>query len=48
MKWDRNCLFSSEDGNSVFAITDTKLYVPIVTLSAEDNVKLSKLLAKEI
>ena len=36
----------SEDGNSVFAITDTKLYVPIVTLSEEDNVKLSKLLGK--
>ena len=31
-------------GNSVFAIIDTKPYVPIVTLSAEDNVKLSKLL----
>ena len=44
----RNCVFSSEDGNSIFAITDTKLYVPIVTLSAEDNVKLSKLLAEEI
>ena len=37
---------SSEDGNSVSAITDTKLYVPIVTLSAEDNVKLSKLLGE--
>ena len=34
----------SEDGNSVVAITDTKLYVLIVTLSAEDKVKLSKLL----
>ena len=28
-----------------FNITDAKLYVPIVTLSAEDNVKLSKLLS---
>ena len=37
---------SSEDGNSVFAITDRKLYVPIVTLSAEDNVKLSKFLVE--
>ena len=46
LKWDKNCTLSSEDGNSVFAITDTKLYVPIVTLSAEDNVKLSKLLGK--
>ena len=29
-----------------FKITDSKLYVPIVTLSAEDNVKLSKLLSE--
>ena len=27
-------------------ITDAKLYVPIVTLSAEDNAKLSKLLSE--
>ena len=27
-----------------FKITEAKLYVPIVTLSAKDNVKLSKLL----
>ena len=37
---------SSEDGNSVFTITDTKLYVPIVTLKTEDNTKLSKLLSE--
>ena len=29
-----------------FKITDAKLYVPIVALSSEDNVKLSKLLCK--
>ena len=46
MKWDENCILLSEDGNSVFAVTDTKLYVLIVTLSAEDNVKLSKLLGE--
>ena len=43
-KWHKHCILSSGDGNSVFAIVDTKLYVPIVTLSAEDNVTLSKLL----
>ena len=26
--------------NAVFEITDTKLYVPVVTLSKEDNIKL--------
>ena len=31
---------------ATFKITDAKLYVPIVTLSAEDNVKLSKLLGE--
>ena len=44
LKWDKNCILSSKGGNSVFAIIDIKLYVPIVTLSAKDNVKLSKLL----
>ena len=29
---------------ATFTITDTKLYVPVVTLKTEDNVKLSKLL----
>ena len=31
---------------ATFKITDAKLYVPIVTLSAEDNAKLSKLLGE--
>ena len=46
LNWSKNCILSSEDGNSVFAMTDTKLYVPIVTLSAESNVKLSTLLGE--
>ena len=31
---------------TTFKITDAKFYVQIVTLSAEDNVKLSNLLGK--
>ena len=31
---------------ATFKITDAKLYIPIVTLSSEDNVKLSKLLSE--
>ena len=31
---------------ATFKITDAKIYVLIVTLSAEDNVKLSKLLSE--
>ena len=30
--------------NTTFNVTNTKLYVPIVTLSSKDNVKLVKLL----
>ena len=32
--------------NIFFTIKDTKLYVPVVTLSAKDKQKLSKLLSK--
>ena len=32
--------------NIIFTIKETKLYVPVVTLSARDNQKLSKLLSK--
>ena len=32
--------------STTFKITDAKLYVPILTSSAEDNAKLSKLLGE--
>ena len=34
------------DNNIIFTIKDTELYVPVVTLSARDNQKSSKLLSK--
>ena len=34
--------FDSLGGNSTFTITDGKLYVHVVTLSIEDNAKLTK------
>ena len=40
LTWDPNCVLTSLAGNSTFTITDAKLYVPIVTLSIEDNAKL--------
>ena len=46
--WGPNCFLTSLAGASNFTITDPKLYVPIVTLSIEDNAKLSKLLSKGI
>ena len=46
LTWDPSCVLSNLVGASTFTITDAKLYVPIVTLSTEDNAKLSKLLSK--
>ena len=36
----------ANSNNTVFTIVDTKLYVPVVTLLARDNQKLSNLLSK--
>ena len=54
LRWIENCVRTTADinadanatgaGSATFEIADAKLYVLIVTLSAEDNVKLSKLL----
>ena len=44
LKWYENCILSSAGTAATFAITDTKLYVAVVTLKIEDNAKLSKLL----
>ena len=44
LTWYENCILSSAGTAATFAITDSKLYVPVVTLKTEDNVKLSKLL----
>ena len=40
LTWSSSCIIANATGNSTFAITDTKLYVPVVTLSSEDNTKL--------
>ena len=45
LKWSKDCfLVTGAVANQVptFTITDTKLYVPVVTLSIQDNVKLLK------
>ena len=33
----KECVLSTGNGNAVLIINDTKLYVPVVTLSKEDN-----------
>ena len=45
LKWYERSLLTAAT-TATFKITDTKLYVPIVTLSIEDNAKLSKLLSE--
>ena len=46
LKWYEKCLLSSAGTTVTFAITDIKLYVPVVTLKTEDNAKWSKLLSE--
>ena len=43
LNWSKDCVMSTI-ADTTFKITNTKLYVPIVTLSSKDNVKLVKLL----
>ena len=37
LTWKEECVLSTDAGNAVFIINDTKMYVPVVTLSKEDN-----------
>ena len=37
LTWKKECVLSIGAGEAVFIINDTKLYVPVVTLSKEDN-----------
>ena len=40
LTWSKDCVITNFTGEGKFAITDTKLYVPVVTVSTQDNVKL--------
>ena len=43
MTWSENCVIISTNvanQNPTFTITETNLYVPVVTLSTQDNAKL--------
>ena len=40
LTWSKNCVITNSTGEGKFAITETKLYVPVITLSTEDNSKL--------
>ena len=40
LTWSSTCVITNSTGEGRFTITDTKLYVPVVTLSTQDNTKL--------
>ena len=37
LTWEKECVLSTGSGGAAFIINDTKLHVPVVTLSKEDN-----------
>ena len=39
LTWSSTCVITNSNGAGTFAITDTKLYVPVVTLSTQENTK---------
>ena len=40
LTWSSTCVITNSTGKRKFTIIDTKLYVPVVTLSTQDNTKL--------
>ena len=40
LTWSKDCVITNSTGEGKFAITEAKLYVPVVTLSTKDNEKL--------
>ena len=40
LTWSKYCGVTNSTGEGKFEITDTKLYVPFVTLSTQNNAKL--------
>ena len=40
LTWSSTCVITNSTGAGIFAKTDKKLFVPVVTLSTQDNAKL--------
>ena len=40
LTWSSTCVIANSNGAGTFEITDTKLYVHVVTLSTQENIKL--------
>ena len=39
LTWSSTCVITESNGAGTFEITDTKIYVPVVTLSTQENTK---------
>ena len=37
LTWKKECVLSTDNGNAVFIINETKMYVLVVTLSKKDS-----------
>ena len=40
LRWSKDFVITNSESEGKFAITETKLYVPVVTLQTQDNAKL--------
>ena len=40
LAWSKDCVITNSEGEGKFPITETKLYLPAVTLSMQDSAKL--------
>ena len=47
LTWYDKCVLSNDARATIFEMTDTKIYVPAVTLSTQDNAKLLQQLKSE-
>ena len=47
LTWSTNCVISTTTKATIFSITDTKFYVPVVTLSIKYNAQLLQQLNSE-
>ena len=48
LNWSANCVTSALTGGLTFVIIDTKLYVPVVTLSTQENARLLQELNQDL
>ena len=39
LTWPKDCVITNSESEGKFIITETKIYVPVVTLSTQDNAK---------